>query len=166
MRLSVVICVLMVAALAMMPSMRAQSSEQGTSVVALNYYPNAAVGSMISISFDVTYVAIRPVWLLTAIDCDRNESNCGSVLVQGVDASPFPCNSTSPFRHQSPLVSGTCYLATSGSGVDFFSYNVVFNQTGTYELTVLSQLNYPGNSTSIPGSQSLSQTMIIKVTES
>ena len=165
MRLRVVFCVLIVAALATLSCTRAQASKQTTSLVALNYYPNAAVGSMITISFDVTYVTIHRVWLLTAIGCDHKESNCSSMSIDGVDSSPFPCNSTDPFSGQTHPTSGTCYLTISTSGADFFSYNVSFNKTGTYELTASSQLNYPGDSNNIPGSQSFSQTMTITVTE-
>jgi len=165
MRSRVVICVLIIAVLATFPSMRAQASQQGTSLVALNYYPNATVGSMTAISFDVTYVAVQKVWLMTTIGCSGGQANCGSVSIDGVDSSPFPCTSTNPFGNQTPLTPGTCYLTVSTSGVDFFSYNLSFNKTGTYELTASSQLNYPGNSTSIPGSQSFSQTMTITVTE-
>lgn len=164
MRLRVVICFLIVVALATLPSTRAQASQQTTSLVALNYYPNAAVGSMVTISFDVTYGTVQRVWLLTAIGCD-NKLNCSSVSMDGVDSSPFPCNSTDPFGVQTLLTSGTCYLTVSTSGVDFFSYNLSFNKTGTYELTASSQLNYPGDSNTIPGSQSFSQNMTITVTE-
>jgi len=161
MRLRVVICALIVATLATMPSTFAQSSQQGTSIVALNYYHNAAVDTMTTISFDVTYVAIHTVWLVTAISCDNKGSNCNSVSIDGVGSSPFLCNSTDPFAVQTPFTSGICYLSLSGSGVDFYSYNLSFNKTGTYELTALSQLDYPGNPNSIPGSQSVSQNMTI-----
>jgi len=165
MRLNPVLCLLITVALAAVPSgAYAQASQQTTSLVALNYYTNAAVGSMISISFDVTYSTNQRVWLMTAIGCEPKESNCSSVLIDGVGASPFPCNSTNPFHSRSPLLAGTCYLSISTSGVDFFTYNVSFSKAGTYELTASSQLNYPGNSNSIPGSQSLSQTMTITVT--
>jgi hypothetical protein len=120
---------------------------------------------MTTISFDVGYVAIQGVWLVTAIGCDHKQVNCGSVSIEGVDSSPSPCNSTDPFRNQTSLTLGTCYLTISTSGVDFFSYNLSFNKTGTYELTASSQLNYPENSDSIPGSQSASPTMTITVTE-
>jgi hypothetical protein len=119
---------------------------------------------MITISFDVTYSTNRIVWLMTAIGCEHNESNCSSVSIDGVDSSPFPCNSTNPFGDQNPLISGTCYLTISTSEVDFFSYNLSFSKAGTYELTASSQLNSPGDSNSIPGSQSVSQTMTITVT--
>ena len=165
MRLRVVICALFVGFLATLASSSgALASQQGTSLVALNYYPRTSLGSVVTISFDVTYVTIQNVWLLTAIDCDHNESNCGSVSVQGAGSSPFLCNSTNPFDGQAYLTLGTCYLSVSLSGADFFSYNVLFNKTGTYELTASSQLYYPGGWNSIPGSQSLSQTMTITVT--
>ena len=165
MRLRVVICLLIAVALAAIPSSTyAQTPQQTTSLVALNYYPNAAVDSMITISFDVTYTTNKGVWLMTAIGCEPNESNCSSVLINGVDSSPFPCNSTNPFPDQNHLISGTCYLTVPTSGVNFFSYNLSFNKTGTYELIASSQLNYPGESNSIPGSQNLSETMTITVT--
>jgi len=163
MRLTIVLCALMVATLATMPSALSQSSQQGTSIVALNYYHNAAVGTMTTISFDVTYVAIHTPWLVTAISCDNRGSNCKSVSIDGVGSSPFFCNSTDPFAVRTPFTSGICYLSVSGSGVDFYSYNISFNKTGTYDLTALSQLNYPGDSHSIPGSQSVSQNMTITV---
>jgi len=163
MRLTIVLCALMVATLATMPSALSQSSQQGTSIVALNYYHNAAVGTMTTISFDVTYVAIHTPWLVTAIGCDNRGANCNSVSIDGVGSSPFFCNSTDPFAVRTPFTSGICYLSVSGSGVDFYSYNISFNKTGTYDLTALSQLNYPGDSNSIPGSQSVSQNMTITV---
>ena len=165
MRARVVICVLIIAALATLPSTLAQASQQATSLIALNYYPNATVGSMIAISFDVSYVASQRVWLMTAIGCGGEQSNCSSVSIDGADSSPFPCNSTDPFGTQTPLIPGMCYLPISTGGVDFFSYNLSFNKTGTYELTASSQLNYPEDANSIAGSQSFSQTMTITVTE-
>ena len=165
MRLRIVKWLLISVALTTMPSLAyAQSSQQTTSVVALNYYPNVAVGSMTTISFDVTYSTNQRVWLMTAIGCGSNESNCGSASVDGVGSSPFPCNSTNPFGNRKPLIVATCYLTVSASGVDFFSYNLSFGKAGTYELTASSQLNLPGDSNSIPGSESLSQTMTITVT--
>jgi len=163
MRLRVVVCLLVAATLATMPSTLAQSSQQGTSIVALNYYHNAPVGTMTTISFDVTYVAIHTAWLVTAINCDNKGSNCSSVSVDGAGSSPFFCNSTDPFAVQTPFTSGICYLSVSGSGVDFYSYNLSFNKTGTYDLTASSQLNYPGDPSCISGSQSVSQNMTITV---
>ena len=165
MRPRVVICILIIAALATLPIALAQESQQTTSLVALNYYPNTTVGTEITISFDVTYVTIHKVWLLTAISCAQKESNCSSISIGGVDASPFPCNSTDPLGVHNSTVLGTCYLTVVTSGVDFFSYNLSFNKTGTYELTASSQLNNPGDSNTIPGSQSVSQTMTIAVTQ-
>ena len=165
MRRRVAICLLITVALAAVPSSAyAQTTQPTTSIVALNYYANAGVGSMISISFDVTYVTNQKVWLMTAIDCGPNESNCSSVSIEGVDSSPFQCNATNPLADQTPLISGTCYLTISTSGVDFFSYNISFNKTGTYELTASSQLNNPGEPNNIPGSKSVSQPMTITVT--
>jgi len=167
MHLRPVICLLIAVAFATLPSgTYAQSSHATTSLVALNYYTNAAVGSMITVSFDVTYSTNQNVWLITAIGCALSESKCSSVSIDGVDSSPFPCNSTGPFVGQTPLSSGTCYLPVSSSGVDFFSYNLSFSKAGTYDLTASSQLDYPGNSTNIPGSQSVSSTMTVTVTGS
>jgi hypothetical protein len=152
-------------ALATMPSATyAQSSQATTSLVALNYYTNAALGSMITVSFDVTYVTNQKAWLVTAISCEPGKSNCSSVSIEGVDASPFQCNSTNPFANQTHLIAGMCYLTVSSSGVDFFSYNLSFSKAGTYELTASSQLDPPGNSTNIPESQSVSSIMTITVT--
>jgi len=164
MQLRIVICLLLTVALATIPTNTYAQASQQTSLVALNYYPNAAVDSMITISFDVTYSTNRQVWLLTAISCEPNESNCSSVSIEGVNSSPFPCNSTYPFGDQSSTISAICYLTISTSGVDFFTYNLSFTKAGTYDLTASSQLNFPGDSNSIPGSQSLSQTMTITVT--
>jgi hypothetical protein len=165
MQLRLAIQLLIVVALTTIPSsMYVQAFQPTTSLVALNYYTNAAVGSMITVSFDVSYSANQKVWLITAISCDTNESNCSSISVNGVDSTPFQCNSVNPFGDQQPLISGMCYLTVSSSGSDFFSYNLSFSKAGTYNLTAWSQLNYPENSTNIPGSRSLSQTMTIKVT--
>jgi len=164
MRLTVVVFLLLSIACATIPSSTYAQSAQQTSLVALNYYSNAAVGSMMTVSFDVGYSANQKVWLITTISCEPNESNCSSVSVDGVDSSPFPCNSTSPFGDFGPLVSGMCYLPVSASGLDFFSYNLSFNKAGTYQLTASSQLNYPGKPKSIAGSQSVSQIMAITVT--
>ena len=165
MHLRLAICLLTAIALAIMPSgTYAQSSHATTSLVALNYYTNAAVDSMTTVSFDVLYSTNQNVWLITAIGCEPSESKCSSVSIDGVDSSPFPCNSTVPLADQTPLISGTCYLTVSTSGVDFFSYNLSFGRAGTYHLTASSQLDYPGNSTNIPGSQSVSSTMTITVT--
>jgi hypothetical protein len=142
----------------------AQTIEPTTSIVALNYYPNAAVDSMTTVSFDATYSTNQKVWLVTAIGCEANESNCSSVLFDGVDSSPFPCNSVNPFGNSQPLILGTCYLTVSTGGVDFFSFNLSFSKAGTYNLTALVQLNSPGDSNNIPGSRSVSQTMTVKVT--
>jgi hypothetical protein len=165
MQFRLVIVLLIVVALTTIPSSAyVQAFQPTTSLVALNYYTNAAVDSMITVSFDVSYSANQKVWLMTAISCDTNESNCSSISMNGVDSTPFQCNSVNPFSDQQPLISGMCYLTVSSTGSDFFSYNLSFNKTGTYDLTASSQLNYPGNSTNISGSQSVSQTMTIKVT--
>ena len=165
MQLRPAIFLLIAIALTTIPSSAyAQTVEATTSIVALNYYPNAAVNSMITVSFDATYSTNQKVWLVTAIGCDTNESNCSSVVFDGVDSSPFPCNSVNPFANSRSLVLGTCYLTVSTGGVDFFSFNLSFSKPGTYNLTALVQLNSPGNSTNIPGSRSVSQTMIVKVT--
>jgi len=165
MQLRVAIYFLIAVALMTIPSSTyAQASQPTTSVISLNYYSNGAVGSMITVSFDVIYSTNQKVWLMTAIGCETNESNCSSVSMNGVDSSPFPCNSANPFGNQGPLISGRCYLTVSGSGADFFSYNISFNKTGTYHLTAWARLNYPGDSNDIPGSQSDSQTMTITVT--
>ena len=165
MQLRVVICLLFTVALAIIPSSTyEQTSQQATSLVALNYYPKVAVGSMTTISFDVTYSTNKRAWLMTVLGCEPKKSNCSSVSIEGISSSPFPCNSTDPFGHQSPLIVGTCYLTTTTSGVDFFSYNLSFGKAGTYELTASSQLNYPGSLNSIPGSRSINQTMTITVT--
>lgn len=164
MHLRIVVCLLLAVALATIPSNTYAQASQQTSLVALNYYSNAAVDSMITISFDVTYSTNRQVWLVTAISCEPNESNCSSVSIKGVDSSPFPCNSTNPFGDENSSISATCYLTISTSGVDFFTYNISFSKAGTYDLTASSQLNSAGDSNSIPGSQSLSQTMTITVT--
>jgi len=158
--------VIMVVLTTIPTSAYAQPSQPTTSLVALNYYTNAAVDSMITVSFDVSYYTNQKAWLVTAISCELNESNCSSISMNGVDSTPFPCNSTNPFGDQYPLISGTCYLIVSTSGSDFFSYNISFNKAGTYELSALSQLNDPGNSSYISGSQSVSQTMTITVTGS
>jgi len=164
MRSRVAVCLLITVALVAVPSFfDAQASQAATSIIALNYYPNAAVDSMITISFDVTYSTSENVWLMTALSCGPNESNCASVSMEGVDSSPFPCNSVNPFGDQRPLISGTCYLSVSMSGVDFFSYNISFSKAGTYHLTAIAELNYAGDSNSISGSQSASQTMTITV---
>jgi len=166
MQLRIVACLMLTVALATVPCNTNAQAAQQTSLVALNYYPNAAVDSMITISFDVTYSTNKPVWLVTAIGCGPSEANCNAISIKGVDSSPFPCNSTNPFSNQTSLVPATCYLSVSTSGVDFFTYNLSFSKAGTYDLTASSQLNYPGDSNSIPGSQSLSQTMTITVTGS
>jgi hypothetical protein len=165
MQFRLVIVLLIVVALTTTTSnMYVQGFQPTTSLVALNYYTSAAVGSMITVSFDVSYSANQKVWLMTAISCDTNKSNCSSISMNGVDSTPFQCNSVNPFGNQSAPMVGTCYLTVSTSGVDFFSYNLAFGKAGTYYLTALSQLNDPGNSTIIPGSQSVSQTMTIIVT--
>ena len=165
MQFRLVIVLLIVVALTTTTSnMYVQAFQPITSLVALNYYTSAAVGSMITVSFDVSYSANQKVWLMTAISCDTNKSNCSSISMNGVDSTPFQCNSAKPFGNQSAPMLGTCYLTVSTSGVDFFSYNLAFGKAGTYYLTALSQLNDPGNSTIIPGSQSVSQTMTITVT--
>ena len=165
MQLRLAICLLIAVVLTTIPSSAfAQTIEPTTSIVALNYYPNAAVDSMTTVSFDATYSTNQKVWLVTAIGCDTKESNCSSVVFDGVDSSPFPCNSTDPFGNSRPLVLGTCYLPVSTGGVDFFSFNLSFSKQGTYNLTALVQLNSPGDSNNIPGSRSVSQTMTIKVT--
>jgi len=148
----VAVCLLVTVALAtILASTSARASESTTSIVALNYYPHVAVDSMTTVSFDVLYSTNQNVWLMTAIGCGANESNCGSVSMDGVDSSPFPCNSINPFGDQRPLISGSCYLSVSiGGGADFFSYNISFSKAGTYHLTAFAQLNYPGDSTSIP----------------
>ncbi len=165
MQFRLVIVLLIVVALTTIPSSAyVQAFQPTTSLVALNYYTNAAVDSMITVSFDVSYSANQKVWLMTAMSCDINESNCSSISMNGVDSTPFQCDSVNPFGNQSTRILGTCYLTVSTSGVDFFSYNIAFGKAGTYDLTAFSQLNDPGNSTIIPGSQSVSQTMTITVT--
>ncbi len=165
MQLRLAICLLIAVSLTTLPSsIYTQTSKPATSIISLNYYSKAAVGSMTTISFDALYSTKQKAWLMTAIGCNPNEPNCSSVSMNGADSSPFQCNQTNPFSEQPPFISGTCYLTVSGSGADFFSYNLSFNKTGTYDLTATAQLNYPGNSTSIPSSQSVSHTMTITVT--
>ena len=164
MQVRLAICLLIAVALTMIPSgAYAQTIEATTSIVALNYYPNAAVDSMITVSFDATYSTNQKVWLVTAISCQKNESNCSSVVFDGVDSSPFPCNSVNPSGNSQSPVLGTCYLTVSTSGVDFFSFNLSFSKPGTYNLTAFVQLNSPGDPNNIPGSRSVSQTMTVKV---
>lgn len=161
------ICLLIAVASATMTSATyVQSSQATTSVIALNYYTHTAVGYASTVSFDVTYVTNQNAWLITAISCQPNESNCSSLSIEGADSSPFPCNSTNPLTDHTPLFAGTCYLTVSGSGVDFFSYSLSFSKAGTYDLTASSQLYYPRNSTNIPGSQNVSPIMTITVTGS
>jgi hypothetical protein len=165
MQLRLAIYLLVAVALTTVPSSTyAQASQPTTSIISLNYYSKVNVGSMTSVSFDVIYSTNQKAWLMTTIGCEANESNCSSVSMNGVDSSPFLCNSTNPFGDQSPLISGTCYLTVSGSGADFFSYNLSFSKAGTYELTAMAQLNHPEDSNNIPGSQSDNQTMTITAT--
>lgn len=165
MQLRLAIFLLVAVALTAIPTNTyAQTSGSTTSILSLNYYPRVGVGSMTTVSFDVIYSTNQKNWLMTAISCKANETNCGSVSMNGVDASPFQCNSTNPFGNQPSLNLGACYLTVLGSGADFFSYNLSFSKAGTYDLTVMAQLNHPGNSTYIPRSQSESQTMAVTVT--
>jgi len=164
MQLRLAVYLLLIVALTIPSTIYGQTSQPTTSIVALNYYSKTGVGSMITVSFDVTYSTNQEVWLITAIGCKAGESNCSSVSSNGVDSSPFPCNSVDPFGDQSPLISGTCYLTVSTTGADFFSYNLAFSKAGKYDLTAFAQLNHPGDSNSIHGSESTSQVMIITVT--
>jgi hypothetical protein len=164
MQLRLTICLILAAALAISPAAYAQAFQPTTSIVALNYYRNIGVGSMVTVSFDVTYATNQNLLLLTEIECGANEANCSSVSMNGVDASPFPCNSTNPFGDQQPIILGTCSLAVSTTGADFFSYNLSFTKAGIYTLTALSWLSHPGDPNKIPGSQDTSQTMTITVT--
>ena len=150
--------------LATMPSgTYAQTSQLTTSISALNYPSNAVADSPITVSFDVTYSTNRTVWLMTAISCGPSETNCSSVSMNSAASSPLSCNSVNPFGDQYPFISASCYLTVSTNGFQSFSYSFSFSQAGTYELTTLIQLNYPGVRTNIPGSWSLSPTMTIIV---
>jgi len=145
------------------------TAAQATSTISgLSYPSSAIVGSPVVVSFDVAYsIGSSPsLWLMTAIGCGPNEPNCNSVSPSGVTSTPFPCNSANPFGNQYPLVSQSCYLTVSSGGSEFFSYRFSFSQTGTYQLTALSQLNVLYNSVNIPGSWSISQTMVITVNSS
>jgi hypothetical protein len=141
----------------------AQTSQLTTSISALNYPSTAVAGSPITVSFDVPYSTNQMVWLMTAITCGPSEINCNSVSMNSVNSLPLPCNSVSPFGNQYPFISGSCYLAVSTGGSEVFTYSFTFGQPGTYQLTALTQLNYPGDRTNITGSWAVSQTMTITV---
>jgi len=150
-------------ALATLPSSTYASSQPTTSISALNYPSNAATGSQVTVSFRVKYSTNEMVWLMTAISCGPNETDCNAVSVTAATSSPLSCDSVNPFGDQYPLISASCYLTATSNGSESFSYAVSFSQPGTYQLITSSHLNYPWDQSNISGSWNASPVITITV---